>query len=151
MAESKLETKGYAMLIFYFLSLDKPEFIEFARQLATKTTLDQCHAMAWEFTMGYTSKNADTKELISFLIENCERNRWNMDEWLKTQTKGFTFAFKTEFLILDIQKFWIITPTQVKKLVLYSKFNLHKRQSRQNQITMLKLRFSSLNHNQSAT
>ena len=89
LAESKIESKGYAMIMYYFLSLDKPEFNQFAKELSSKTTIDDCYAMAWCFHMGNVYTSPTVNEIMTFLREHCNRNKWDMNEWLKTQTKGF--------------------------------------------------------------
>ena len=88
---AKLGAKGHAMLVYYFLSLEKPEFTEFARQLSAKTSKNACYTMAWYFVMDHTNPNDCTIfecNIITFIKENCERNKWDMSQWLKTQSKA---------------------------------------------------------------
>ena len=79
---------GYALIMFYFLSLDKPEFAQYAEDLSWYTKRADYYYMAWYLTMGYTdTSNQEYQRLITFLRENCERNGWDLTEWLKTQSK----------------------------------------------------------------
>ena len=88
---ARLGPKGHAMLVYYFLSLEKPEFIEFARQLSVKTSKNECYSMAWYFIMDHTDPNDCTIfecNIITFIRDYCERNKWDMSQWLKTQSKA---------------------------------------------------------------
>ena len=87
--KAKYEAKGYSMIMFYFLSLNKPEFAQYAEDLSWHTTKADYYYLAWYLTMGYNtgSTNQEYQKLITFLRENCERNGWDFTEWLKTQSK----------------------------------------------------------------
>ena len=92
------------MIMFYFLSLDKPEFTEHAKKLSTKTDRKSCFNMAWWMILGncrnsnIKSKNIQSQKLIKFLREYCERNNWDLTEWLKIQSKVSNHLKTTEFL-----------------------------------------------------
>ena len=88
---ARLGPKGHAMLVYYFLSLEKPEFTEYARQLSAKTSKNECYSMAWYFIMDHTDPNDCTIfecNIITFIRDYCERNKWDMSQWLKTQSKA---------------------------------------------------------------
>ena len=87
MENAKIGKEGYAMVVYYFLSLDKPEFTEYAKKLSAKTARINCFNMAWWIVLGYNDPNVLIQKLITFLRENCERNEWDLTEWLKTQSK----------------------------------------------------------------
>ena len=87
MKKAKFEARGYAMIMFYFLSLDKPEFTQYAKELSLHTTRDDYFFVAWFLTMEYTTSQLEYQKVITFLRENCKRNGWNLTEWLKTQSK----------------------------------------------------------------
>ena len=84
---AKFGTGGYAMIIIYFVSLDKPEFTEYAKKLSAKTDPASCFIMAWLLVMGKNTNVPENKKLMKFLRENCKRNNWDLTEWLKTQSK----------------------------------------------------------------
>ena len=82
------EAKGYAMIMFYFLSLDKPEFTQYAKELSLHTTIEDYFFMAWYLAMGHNKTNRqEYQKVATFLRENCERNGWNLTEWLKIRSK----------------------------------------------------------------
>ena len=85
--ESKLNREGYAMIVFYFLSLDKPEFTVYAKKLSEKTARINCFNIAWWMVMGNNDSDVELQKLITFIREYCERNEWDLTEWLKTQRK----------------------------------------------------------------
>ena len=87
MEKSKLGQDGHAMVILYFLSLDKPEFSEYAQKLSVKTTRKDCNSIAWQIMMDKGDPNAEIQKLMAFLRENCIRNKWDITEWLKIQSK----------------------------------------------------------------
>ena len=79
---------GYAILVYYFLSLDKPEFTEYAKILSAKTERMHCFNFAWWMVLGQNlDSNDKLQKMITFLRENCERNKWDLTEWFKTQSK----------------------------------------------------------------
>ena len=79
------------MVIYYFVSLDKPEFTEYAKKLCSKTNLSRCFAVAWWLVLGdanlVNDVNGEYQKLRTFLQEHCKRNKWDLTEWLKTQSK----------------------------------------------------------------
>ena len=81
------------MIMFYFVSLNKPEFTQFAQKIAKKTTKDQCYATAWALVVsmdyGSTSPNKYYDEIMSFLKDYCSRNKWKISDWLLRQMKDF--------------------------------------------------------------
>ena len=87
MEKAKIGKAGYAMVIYYFLSLDKPEFTEYAKKLSEKTERSNCFNMAWWVVMGQNDTRDGVQKLINFLRENCDRNNWDLFEWFKTQSK----------------------------------------------------------------
>ena len=86
-----------SMIIFYFLSLNKPEFTDFSQELADQVTKDKCLSMAWYLSSGskptsYTESmdgngDDDLNQMIVFLNGYCTRKRFTMIEWLKSQMK----------------------------------------------------------------
>ena len=87
MENAKIGKEGYAMVVYYFLSLDKPEFTEYAKKLSAKTARINCFNMAWLMVMGKNESNVELQKLITFLREHCKRNNWDLTEWFKTQSK----------------------------------------------------------------
>ena len=91
--EAKFGPKGYAMILFYVLSLEKPELTQYAKELSTFTSKDDCFytacmAAAWYLTMDYTDpSNEELNKVIIFIRDNCKRNGWEMVQWLKLQSK----------------------------------------------------------------
>ena len=93
MIEERLGQKGAALIIFYFLSLDKNDLTKYAVLLSERTTLDQCYAMVGMFIMGKCF-GGEYKKIENFIRENCERNKWNLSKWLKTQSLKAEALFK---------------------------------------------------------
>ena len=100
MAVSKLGRTGIAMVIFYFVSLDKPEFTQFAQTLSARTTLDKCFSTAWRMSLGSRYGGEDEK-LAKFLQENCSNIEWNFNWWLKRQSKKVEKLFKCKEDVTD--------------------------------------------------
>ena len=75
------------MIIYYFLSLDKPEFTEYAKKLSAKTKIMYCFNIAWWIVLGPNDFVFEHQKLMTFLREHCKRNKWDLTEWLKTQSK----------------------------------------------------------------
>ena len=87
---SKLEQSGVALVIFYFVSLEKPEFTKFANELSTKSDLTHCFSMLGQLIYGTCSESVLDEEclkVMEFIREYCRRNDWNLAEWLKIQMK----------------------------------------------------------------
>ena len=88
MMKSNFDNRGYALIIMYLLSLENPEFTQFANELAPRTTEDSCLAIAWILTRKQTfNPEGDYSKIVDFLEDNCERNNWNMEEWVISQRK----------------------------------------------------------------
>jgi len=87
MEKAEFEARGYAMIMFYFLSLDKPEFTQYAKELSLQTTRDDYYFIAWFLTMDNVPFRPEYKKVTTFLRENCKRNGWNLTEWLKIQSR----------------------------------------------------------------
>ena len=85
--KAKLIEEGYAMIVYYFLSLEKPEFTEYAKKLSAKTDRINCFNIAWWIVIGQNDSDAELQKLITFLREHCKRNNWDLTEWFKTQSK----------------------------------------------------------------
>ena len=83
--KEKYEARGYSLIMFYFLSLEKPEFTQYAKELSRNVTIDDSFFMAWFLTMDYPERTYP--KLITFIRENCKRNGWDLTEWLKIQSK----------------------------------------------------------------
>ena len=74
------------MIILYLLSLGKPEFTQFAKDLASETTADSCLAVAWILSRKRTFPHFEEyKKIVDFLKDNCKRNKWDLTEWLIIQ------------------------------------------------------------------
>ena len=93
MVKARLGQKGTALVVFYLLSLNKDEFMEYALELSALTTLNHCYATAWMITIG-KSFGGEYFKVETFLKEHCERNKWKMDKWLKTQSDKAESLFK---------------------------------------------------------
>ena len=93
MVEVRLGPKGTALVIFYFLSLDKNEFTQFAVHLSENTSLDQCYAMSWMLTIG-KGFDGEYNKIETFLKKHCEENKWKIGKWLKTQSLKAESLFK---------------------------------------------------------
>ena len=93
MATSKLGPTGIAMVIFYFVSLDKPEFTQFAETLSVRTTLDKCFSTAWRLSME-SRYEGEKGKIATFLEENCSNIEWNFNGWLKRQSQKVENLFK---------------------------------------------------------
>ena len=88
MRKARYGDMGYSMIMFYFLSLDKPEFTEYAESVSWYVTKRDYFYMSWYLTMNSTHpSNQEYQKLIAFLRENCKRNGWDLTEWLKIQSK----------------------------------------------------------------
>ena len=88
MKKAKFEAKGYSMIMFYFLSLDKPEFTQYAEDVSWHATKEDYFYMSWYLTMNHADHfNQEYQKLFTFLRENCKRNGWDLTEWLKIQSK----------------------------------------------------------------
>ena len=86
--EAKFDAKGYAMVMFYFLSLNKPEFNQYAKQLSLYTNKESYYYLSWYITMGNNDPSMpEYEKLINFLRDNCDQNDWNITDWLKIQSK----------------------------------------------------------------
>ena len=105
LSNSNVGSMGNALIMFYFVSINKPEFDDFAEKLSTKSKsrlvtnrwfvnsrcefLSDCYTAAW-CTMVEDDFERDflqTKTVATFLREHCTRNDLNLTEWLKTQSK----------------------------------------------------------------
>ena len=75
------------MVIFYLVSLNKPEFTQFAQELAPKTTSDTCLAIAWVLSRDKTFKPEEYKKVVDFLHDHCKRSNCDMTEWVEIQRK----------------------------------------------------------------
>ena len=93
LAVAKLRRGGIAMVLFYLVSLEKPEFTEFAKRLSARTTLEKCFATAWTMSLGYRYEG-EADQLVKFLQEHCSNNEWNFDAWLKLQSDKVVSLFK---------------------------------------------------------
>ena len=87
MENAKLGKDGYALIIIYFLSLDKPEFTEYAKKISAKSERMNCFNVTWWIVMDMNMTNPDYQKLFTFFRENCKRNNWDLIEWLKTQSE----------------------------------------------------------------
>ena len=94
MKKSDFDDRGYAMIIMYLLSLEKPEFTQFAKELAPKTTVDSCLAIAWVLTRQQTFDMEDYSKIVDFLNDNCKRNKWNITKWVIIQRKVRNLVLK---------------------------------------------------------
>ena len=93
LAVTKLRRTGISMVLFYFVSLDKREFTQFARALANRTNLEKCFATAWRMSLGFRYEGENEK-LVQFLQEYCSNNEWDFDAWLKLQSKKVVNLFQ---------------------------------------------------------
>ena len=88
------------LIIFYFLSIEKQEFFEFAFTLmddvddlvesscGVKLTQKDFHAIAWKMgVMKKDFKNEVVQKLVVFIQNHCERNGLPLIEWLKVQRR----------------------------------------------------------------
>ena len=97
--EVNLEDEIRVMIIFYFLSLNKPEFTEFAQEFAEDISKDKCLAMAWYLSSDYrpTDHTEDGREefneLMVFIKDYCKQKGLTMMEWLKTLMQDFELDF----------------------------------------------------------
>ena len=81
-----LEHEGRALIMFYFVSQDKPEFNQFADRISRGTSLGQCYATAWAVSAGYDFPAAEkVNEIMTFLRDYCKRNNWVLLDWLQIQ------------------------------------------------------------------
>ena len=65
---SKLDQSGVALVIFYFLSLEKPEFTKFANELSTKSDLTHCFSMLGQLIYGECYDSVYDEEHKKFFI-----------------------------------------------------------------------------------
>ena len=94
--ESKLDQSGIAVVMFYFVSLDKPEFTQFANELTIKCDLTHCFSMLGQLIYGKCYELVNDKEclkVIDFIRENCKRNGWDLKKWLEIQMKVLKTLF----------------------------------------------------------
>ena len=83
------------MIILYLLSLEKPEFTQFAKDLAPETTADSCLAVAWILSRKQTFPHKkEYAKIVDFLTDNCKRNKWDLTEWLIIQREVRNPAYK---------------------------------------------------------
>ena len=85
MMKANFDNRGYAMIIMYLLSLEKPEFIQFAKELAPRTTMDSCLAIAWILSRKQNFEPGNYSKIVDFLNDNCRRNKWGMTKWVTIQ------------------------------------------------------------------
>merc|ERR1712131_119811 len=87
-----------ALVIIFFVSLDKPELVECAKKLANKETfVKDCFYMSWCLSLGKTFERVpEYGKMAAFLRQHCERKNWNITEWLKIQSKKVENLFKTK-------------------------------------------------------
>ena len=74
-------------------SLAKNDFTKYAVFLSETTSLNHCYAMSWMFIIG-KGFDKEYKKIEKFIRENCERNKWNLSKWLKTQSLKAEALFK---------------------------------------------------------
>ena len=92
--ESKtLDQSGTALVILYFVSLDKPEFTQFAKELSFKSTLTHCFAVMSQLIYK-KSYGGESEKIMTFIREYCKRNDWKLSKWLKFQMKVLILALK---------------------------------------------------------
>ena len=78
--------------MFYFVSIEKEEFNDFARKLSKNIELNDCYTLAWKIgVMKENFKNEEVQNLVVFIRNHCKRNRLNLIEWLKVQRGGLRF------------------------------------------------------------
>ena len=106
MIGSKLEQSGVALVMFYFLSLEKPEFTVFANELSSKSDLTHCFSILGQVIYGKCYESVYDKEclkVMEFIRECCKRNGWDLAKWLEIQMKVLKTSleniFSLEFLI----------------------------------------------------
>jgi len=91
--KSKSRKRTAILIIFYFLSIEKQEFFEFAFTLMDDSvefnlTQKDFHAMAWKIgVMKKDFKNEEVQKLVVFIQNHCERNGLPLIEWLKVQRR----------------------------------------------------------------
>jgi len=89
---SKLDQSGITLVIFYFMSLDKPEFTQFANEISVKCTLADCFSMMGQLIYGKNhNPNEECVKIMNFLRENCKRNNWDLAKWLEIQMMVLKF------------------------------------------------------------
>ena len=75
--------------MFYFVSIEKEEFDDFAEKLSKNIKLNDCYTLAWKIgVMKENFMNEEVQKLVVFIRNHCKRNRLNLVEWLKIQ-RGF--------------------------------------------------------------
>ena len=101
--ESKLDQSGIAVVMFYFVSLDKPEFTQFANELTIKCDLNHCFSMLGQLIYGKCYELIYDKEclkIIEFIREYCKRNDWDLKKWLEIQMKVLKkFSYKVKIIL----------------------------------------------------
>ena len=65
--KARYDAKGYAMIMFYFLSLNKPEFTQYAKELSLHTTMEDYFFVAWFLAMDYDPPKQEYKKVMTFL------------------------------------------------------------------------------------
>ena len=92
----KIRKRTAILIIFYFLSIEKQEFFEFAFTLMDdvddsvefKLTQEDFRAIAWKMgVMKKDFKNEVVQKLVVFIQNHCERNGLPLIEWLKVQRR----------------------------------------------------------------
>ena len=81
------------LVIIFFVSLDKEEFTQCAKELACKVTYKKdCFYISWLLAIGKTFKSMpESNKMVLFMRQHCEGNNWDMTEWLKIQSKSLNY------------------------------------------------------------
>ena len=86
MTSKKLDQAGTALVILYFVSQDKPEFTQFAKELSYKSSLTHCFSVMSQLIYK-KSYDDESEKIMNFLRGYCKRNDWTLSKWLEIQMK----------------------------------------------------------------
>ena len=80
------------LIVFYFISIEKKDFDDFAEKLSKNIKLNEFYTLAW--SVGVMQENYQDKEvqkLVVFIRNHCKRNELHLIDWLKIQRRGFYY------------------------------------------------------------
>ena len=87
-SDTKSQNRIKMLIVFYFISIEKKDFDDFAEKLSKNIELNEYYTLAW--SIGVMNENYQDKEvqkLVVFLRNHCDRNELPLIDWLKIQRK----------------------------------------------------------------
>ena len=86
------------MIVFYFISIEKKDFNDFAEKLSKNIGLNDYYTLAWKIgVMKEDFEDKEVQKLVVFIRNHCKRNGFFLVDWLQTQRKVSNFSNRVFF------------------------------------------------------